>query len=294
MDFLSGLQNFPIISYVLVAILGLIIGSFLNVIIYRYPIMLKNEWRQECQEFLTSCSQTVNPAEPKPKIKFNLVTPRSHCPHCHKPIAIKYNIPILSYFLLKGKCASCAEKISLKYPLVELLTAILSIFVVAHFGLTAQSCAALIWTWGLILLTMIDINEQLLPDLFTLSLLWFGLIVSIFYLFVGSQQAIIGAVTGYVLLWIVAKAFHIIRKKDGMGHGDFKMLAMMGAWVGINNLLNVLLFSVIIALLVSLILLLQKKIKSDHAIPFGPFLALGGWTTLMFGPFMINWIYQFI
>lgn len=265
------------------AIIGLIIGSFLNVVIVRFPLMLEKRWRQECQEFLQL------PVEPDAK-KFNLLLPRSHCPHCHASIKIRHNIPVLSYLWLRGRCVACKKHISIQYPLIELLSAVTTVLVVCHFGLTWQSLTLLILTWALIVLFFIDLKKQILPDIITLTMLWLGLLLSLFYLWVTPYQAILGAIIGYGLLWITGTVYKLIRKKDGMGHGDYKMLAMLGAWVGVQMVLNILLFAVALGLITSILLLLMKKISAKNPIPFGPFIAVAAWVSLFSGPFIIHLI----
>lgn len=287
MTLILFLQSHLIITLVLTALIGLVIGSFLNVAIYRYPIMLHNQWRAECLEFLNMPPEKDKPA-------FNLALPRSHCPHCKHTITFWQNIPLLSYLFLLGKCAHCQKAISPLYFMIELLSAVLACLVVWTFGITTQTAFALIFTWALIAMSAIDFHEHLLPDDLTLSLLWVGLFSAAFNIFTTPKLAILGALVGYLVLWGVAKLFKAIRQKDGMGFGDFKMLAMLGAWVGINALLNVLLTAVILALVVSIPLLFLKKLTKGNPIPFGPFLAVAGWTTLMFGqPLMdalIRWV----
>lgn len=269
--------------YLLAVIVGLIVGSFLNVVIVRYPKMLEQRWKKDCMDYFKQ------PPTRKPA-KFNLITPRSHCPKCRKKLKWWHNIPILSYLVLCGRCAFCQKPIAQLYPIVELFSAIITIVVIAHFGITWQSVWALIFSWGLIVLGFIDFRKQVLPDELTLSLLWIGLLANGFFFYTTPRNAIFGAIAGYIFLWTIAKLFTSIRKKNGMGHGDFKMFAMLGAWLGISMLLNILLIAVLIALLVSFILILTKKITKKKPIPFGPYLALGGWLSLMFGPVVAEWI----
>jgi leader peptidase (prepilin peptidase)/N-methyltransferase len=265
------------------AIIGLIIGSFLNVIIVRFPIMLETRWRQECQAFLQQPVESI--AQP-----LNLLLPRSHCPHCRTTIKIRHNIPILSYLLLRGRCAACKQRIAIQYPLVELLTAITTVFIVYHFNLTWQALALSILTWVLIVLFFIDLKKQILPDIITLTTLWLGLLISLFYLFVTPYQAILGAIIGYSLLWITGTVYKLIRKKDGMGHGDYKMLAMLGAWLGVEMVLNILLLAIGLGLIISIFLLIIKKISAKNPIPFGPFIAVAAWISLFTGPVIIHLI----
>lgn len=274
----------PVILLIFTGILGAIVGSFLNVVIYRYPAMLKREWKRECCELLNIPHEKTE--------SFNLYLPRSHCPHCKRMIPFWLNVPLISYLLLRAKCKYCHAPISFQYFLVEFVSAILSIYIVAQFGLSLQTSALLLFTWILIVLTGIDYRDRLLPDTLTLSLLWIGLFISTFNLFVSPANAILGALYGFLFLWIVAHLYKIIRKQIGMGNGDFKMLAMIGAWVGPYALINVILLSSFLALFISAILLCTKKMKINHLIPFGPFLAIGGWYTLLHGVTVTYWIKQ--
>jgi len=269
--------------YLVAGVFGLLIGSFLSVVISRLPIMLKKSWEAECREFLNQPAQAT--------ARFNLAVPRSHCPKCNALITWWQNIPVISFVLLRGRCAGCQTKIPSFYPLLEISTAMLSIWVVAHFGLSWQMGFALIFTYGLIAMTCIDARTQLLPDELTLSFLWLGLLISTHGLFISSEDAIIGAFIGYAVLWLIANAYKLIRKQDGMGYGDFKLLAMLGAWIGALNLLNVLLISTFLGLISGLLFLLRKKIKSTEPMPFGPYLAIGGWLTLLYGPFLLNYFH---
>ena len=272
-------------SIIFVALFGAIIGSFLNVVIYRYPIMLEREWDEQCLE------QLKQPASKKSDT-FNLCSPRSHCPHCKKQIPFWLNIPIVSYLFLRKKCAHCHAKISSQYFFVEIISALLSVIVFLHFSISLQTVEVLIFTYGLIVLSFIDFNHQFLPDPITYILLWLGLIVSTQHIFTSPTQAIFGAITGYLFLWIIAKLYIVVRKKEGMGLGDCKMLAMMGAWVGTMSLLNVLLFSTVLALIISLILMLFKKIEGAKPIPFGPYIAIAGWCTVIYGDQLMRWVMQ--
>ena len=265
------------------AIVGLIVGSFLNVVIVRYPNMLRDQWRRECQEHLEL------PID-KPSHTFNLLLPRSHCPHCHTPLKPWHNIPLLSFLFLGGRCAHCKHKISYLYPTVEFISGVLTVLVVWHFLLTWNMLAALVLTWALITLCFIDLKTQLLPDNITLPILWLGLFLSLFNVFTSPFQAITGAIFGYGVLWITATLFKWVRKKEGMGHGDFKMLGMLGAWFGIPMTLNILFVAVILGLLAAVLLIFAKKIRPNNPIPFGPFIALAGWVTMMAGPFFLHWL----
>lgn len=283
MDWIQLLSTHSLMSAIFIFILGATIGSFLNVVIYRYPIMLKQEWEAECMELLNQPSSASTD-------KFNLTTPRSHCPHCKHAIPFWLNIPLLTYIIKQGKCAFCHTKIAFRYFLVEMLTAFLSVIVFLRYGATPQTSILLILTWGLIALAFIDFENQFLPDPITYTLLWLGLLVSTNHLFISPKSAIFGAIFGYLFLFCIAKGYLLLRKQEGMGLGDCKMLAMIGAYVGITALTNVILLSTLSALLVSVLLLSTKKIEFNKAIPFGPFIAIGGWVTLIFNAQLINWI----
>lgn len=287
MDAAQYLQLHIILSAILAAILGLVIGSFLNVVIYRYPKMLKQMWKAECQEFLNQ------PPSRKPP-RFNLIKPRSRCTKCKKTLKSWHNIPLFSYLYLRGKCAYCKTRISPMYPVVETLTAALSVITILRFGVSWVGLAALFFTWSLVALSFIDFKEKILPDTITITMLWLGLFANSFDLFTTPVNAILGALVGYTILWSIAKLFKFIRKIDGMGHGDFKMLAMLGAWLGIGMLLNTLLTAVLIALIISMILLAFKKISKKYPIPFGPYLAFGGFVTLIYGPMLSNLITRMV
>lgn len=266
---------------IIIFMIGATVGSFLNVLVYRYPIMLKREWHAECMSFL-------NKPIPEDTATFNLFLPRSHCAHCKRKLPFWLNIPIITYLIIGGRCAFCRKKISLKYLLIELITAFLSVVVFLRFGITSQTGVMLLLTWGLIALSFIDFDNHFLPDSITYSLLWLGLFASTHQVFISSNNAIIGVIAGYLFLFVIAKGYILLRKKEGMGLGDCKMLAMMGAFVGVTPLLYVVLFSTLYALAVSFTLLIFKKIQFSKPIPFGPFIAIGGWLTLMIGPHFIE------
>lgn len=265
------------LAFVLCAlVLGLLVGSFLNVVIHRLPIMMEREWRVQAREYLDL------PAEPDSG-PFNLFLPHSHCPHCQHQIRAWENIPLVSWLALGGKCSACKAPISKRYILVELWCGLLSAYVAWHFGFSWQAGAALLLTWGLVAMSMIDIDHQLLPDSMVLPLLWLGLIVNGFGLFTTLEDAVWGAAAGYLLLWSVYWLFKLVTGKEGMGYGDFKLLAMLGAWGGWQLLpLTVLLSSLVGAVLGS-ILLRVKKADSGTPIPFGPYLAVAGWVALLWG-----------
>jgi len=261
---------------ILIGLFSLAIGSFLNVVIYRLPIMLKRQWQQECEELLKE-----KPA--KATTTFNLAVPRSHCPHCKKIIAAKYNIPIISYILLRGKCPYCKNKISWRYPLVELICCILSIIVAVKFGISVQTAALLPLTWALIVLVFIDFEHLLLPDIITIPFLWIGLLLSIFGIFCNPSSAIIGAAAGFLSLWLIAYLFKLIRGMEGMGQGDFKLLAMFGAWAGWQTLPFIVFCASLLGAIIGILYLVLKKYSWRKPIPFGPYLAIAGWVALILG-----------
>lgn len=262
------------------ALVGLITGSFLNVVIYRLPLMMEREWRSQCRSLLgITDNSEVKTAEP-----FNLVTPRSRCPHCARMISAYDNIPVISYFLLRGKCRHCQHPISLRYPAIELTSGIVTALVVWHFGFQIQALFAVLLTWALICLTMIDFDHQLLPDDITLPFLWLGLIANMFNLFTDIHSSLLGAIGGYGVLWTVFIAFKLVTGKEGMGHGDFKLLAMLGAWLGWQSLLLIVLLSSVLGAIVGISLIIFARHGRHIPIPFGPYLAFAGWIAMLWGP----------
>lgn len=270
------------ILYLQTFVFGAIIGSFLNVMVYRLPRMLQQRWREECVELLKVI----------PSVKeetFNLSYPSSHCPHCKHPIRPWENIPIVSYILLQGRCSACNMPISLRYPFTEMSCAILTMLVIAHFDISWQAIAALCLTWGLLTLSLIDYDTQLLPDNLTLPLLWLGLLISLENIFISSHDAIIGAIAGYLSLWSVFQLFRLVTGKEGMGYGDFKLLAMLGAWVGWQNLLQIILLSSCTGAAVGIALILMRNYRRDQPLPFGPYLAVAGFINLLWGEQINGW-----
>lgn len=260
------------------ALLGLFIGSFLNVVIYRLPIMLEREWKQQCCELLEQ-----EPTEEAAPARFNLFVPRSRCPSCKTMIRSFENIPVLSFLLKKGKCQHCDASISLQYPLVELFTAILTGLVAYKYGFGLQAFAAILLTWSLIALAVIDFNTTLLPDNITLPFLWFGILVNYFGIFCSLQDSVMGAIVGYMSLWLVFHIFKLITGKDGMGFGDFKLLALLGAWLGWQYILPIILISSVVGSIIGIFLIVTKLLPRDKPTPFGPYLALGGIICLLLG-----------
>jgi leader peptidase (prepilin peptidase)/N-methyltransferase len=291
----------PVIWIGLIAIFGLLIGSFLNVVIHRVPIMLEREWRTQAEEILRGHQSDVAPAFNEKSdeaaaapAKYNLFVPRSACPKCGTMITASQNIPVLSYLFLKGKCAKCGAKISARYPVVELITALLSAAVAWKFGFTWYTAAALLLTWTLIALTFIDFDTQLLPDNMTLPLMWLGLLVSLgasipeFGLPVDTRSAIVGAVAGYLSLWSVYHLFKLLTGKEGMGYGDFKLFAALGAWMGWQMLPLIILLSAFTGAVVGITLIVARGRDKNIPIPFGPYLAAAGWIALMWGDKLVS------
>ena len=273
MDYLAS----HVLAFVLsAALLGLLIGSFLNVVIYRLPIMMQREWRAQALEYLECPPEQISE-------RFNLLLPSSRCPHCDHRIRSWENIPLVSWLALCGKCSSCRAPISSRYPLVELACGLLSGYVAWHFGFTWQAGAMLLLTWGLVAMSMIDIDHQLLPDSLVLPLLWLGLILNSFGLFVSLESALGGAVAGYLSLWSVYWLFKLVTGKEGMGYGDFKLLAMLGAWGGWQVLPLTILLSSVVGAVLGTILLRVQRAESSTPIPFGPYLAIAGWIALLWG-----------
>lgn len=277
----------PLALMTVVTAFGLLVGSFLNVVIHRVPIMLDREWRSQCDEL---AGRTPVATEP-----YNLVVPRSACPSCKAPITAVQNIPVLSWLALRGRCAGCGTRISARYPLVELLTGLLSACVAWKFGFGFPMVAALVLTWFLVALTFIDIDTQLLPDSLTLPLLWLGLALSlaatavpVAAVPVDPRTSLIGAIAGYLSLWSIYHLFRLVTGKEGMGYGDFKLLAALGAWLGWQMLLPIVLGSALVGAVVGIALML--RFGRDHQAPmaFGPYLAAAGWLMLMFGQEIVS------
>ncbi|HGX93032.1 MAG TPA: prepilin peptidase [Candidatus Tenderia sp.] len=267
----------PVAFVILAGVLGALVGSFLNVVIHRLPIMMEREWQAQCEEL-------ANPeTSPRPSEPYNLAVPASSCPGCGHKIRAWENIPLLSYLLLRGKCAGCGAPISFRYPLIEAVTATLSAFVAWHFGFGWEAAAALLLTWALVPLTVIDIDHQLLPDAITLPFLWIGLGLSLFALFTPPESAILGAIVGYLALWSVYWGFKLLTGKEGMGYGDFKLLAMLGAWLGWQVLPVIILLSSLVGAVIGIGMILILGRDKSIPIPFGPYLAIAGWITLIWG-----------
>jgi leader peptidase (prepilin peptidase)/N-methyltransferase len=297
-------SDLPAVWVGVVFIFSLLVGSFLNVVIHRVPIMLEREWRAQAEQILAEQSphaagkvgltadvQTDTPAAPA---NYNLVVPRSACPKCGAMITAAQNIPVISYLLLKGKCAKCGAKISVRYPTVELGTALMSALVAWKFGFVWYTAAALLLTWALIAMSAIDIDHQLLPDNMTLPLVWLGLLLSLattlpdIGLPVDTRSSIIGAVAGYLSLWAVYHGFKLVTGKEGMGYGDFKLFAALGAWLGWQMLPLIILLSAFTGAVIGILLIVVRGRDRNIPIPFGPYLAAAGWIALMWGDELVG------
>ena len=287
MAIIDLLSASPPILVSICVVLGLLIGSFLNVIVYRLPIVMERDWKQQCYDYLE-----IENAEPRAHLTsekfevFNLWKPDSHCLECNHEIRVWENIPVLSFVLLGGKCSKCKMSISVRYPSVEVVTGILSGLVAYTFGATWLTLAVLILTWSLVVLTLIDFEHQLLPDVITLPLLWLGLLVNTldFGFGVSLEEAVIGAIAGYSILWAFYWVFKLATGKEGMGYGDFKLLSALGAWMGWKSLLLIIGLSSIVCAILGLIMILAKRSDKSMPIPFGPFLAGAGFIMLIWGP----------
>ena len=268
---------------------ALLIGSFINVVIYRLPLMMQREWRDQCKELQDTLPDDL------PEGPFNLVVPRSSCPACGKQITAWQNIPVLSYLLLGAQCANCEAPISVRYPLVEFLTAVLAAICAWHFGFGWEALMAIALTFTLVAISLIDIDHQIIPDSIVIPLVWAGLLMSLFHplagadtLFVAPQEAIVGALAGYLSLWSVYQLFKLVTGKEGMGYGDFKLLAALGAWLGWQMLPIVILLSAVVGATVGIAMIVFRGRDRQLPIPFGPYLAAAGWVTMLYGESIWN------
>ncbi|MBQ0761006.1 MAG: prepilin peptidase [Zhongshania sp.] len=285
MTFFEAFANAPAFTIGLVGVFGLLIGSFFNVVIYRLPKMMEANWRQECEYLLND----DDPSSPQtPAKQFNLAIPSSHCPSCHAPIKAWQNIPVISYIFLCGRCASCKTGISLRYPAIELITALASIFPLLMFGITPYAFAIILFSWLLLILTVIDIDHQLLPDQLTLPLLWLGLLYNSIFAHIPITDALWGAMLGYMILWSVFWLFKIVTGKEGMGYGDFKLLAALGAWLGWQFLPLIILLSSVVGAVCGGIILAARRNSTSTPMPFGPYLAGAGWIAVFWGESIID------
>lgn len=287
MSFLEILQAQPLLFVSCIAILGLCVGSFLNVIIYRLPKMLQQDWYTQCYNFLDieEKKKEVNPQ------KFNLFFPLSHCPQCQNRLTLVENIPIISYCLQRGHCKSCKAYIPIKYLIIEVLSAIASAYVAWHFGFGLQAILAIVLTWVLICLAAIDLKHSLLPDDLTLPFMWLGFICNMFNIFTDLYSSLIGAMLGYMIFWSIFMIFKIATGKEGLGYGDFKLLALLGAWFGWQMLPLIILLSSILASLIGIVLIIFYGRDRQATLPFGPYLAIAGWVVLLWGKQLTS-IYQ--
>jgi len=281
---LDLLSDSPAIFTAVVFAFSLILGSFLNVVIFRLPIMMERDWREQCEEFSATKASELPPGA------FNLLVPRSRCPSCGKEIKAWQNIPVLSYLALGGRCAECKKAISTRYPLVEAATALLTAVVAWRFGFGWEALMGIVFTLMLVPITMIDFDHQLIPDSIVLPLLWIGLGLSLFHpqpgsevLFISSREAIIGSIAGYLTLWSFYWAFKLITGKEGMGYGDFKLLAALGAWLGYPYLFTIVIMSAVVGAVLGLALIVFRGRDHKVPMPFGPFLAAAGWVTMLYG-----------
>ncbi|TMO95128.1 prepilin peptidase [Pseudoalteromonas sp. S3260] len=295
-DITATMQNHLWFYLTTIGLVSLCIGSFLNVVIYRLPLMMQKEWQTECRLLLADelTSPKAKQTNAQTTDTFNLVKPNSCCPKCKAAIKPWQNIPIISWLFLKGKCATCDNPISVRYPIVEAITAILSLAVAYTFGATEQALLYIVVTWALVALTFIDIDHMLLPDQLTLQLLWLALIASVMGYTIAPSDAIIGAACGYLSLWSVFWLFKLITGKEGMGYGDFKLLAVFGALLGWQSLLTIILLSSVVGAVIGIALLsIQGKDKATP-IPFGPYLAIAGWIAMLWGTQLQNSYFNFI
>jgi len=310
MSLIEALQTNAVIFYGVVAFLGLFVGSFLNVVIYRLPVMMHNEWREAMQEMAAeesaeetnaatqsqsavaetpdaSGSEAQANAAPETE-KFNLSVPRSRCPECNNLITWWQNIPVLSYLMLLGRCHKCKTPISIRYPSIELITMCLSLVVAWQFGPSLQCVLGIVTTWFLVAMTMIDFDHHLLPDSLTLPLMWIGLLASLLPVFADVRSAVIGAAAGYFILWAVYQIFKLLTGKEGMGYGDFKLLAAMGALLGWQQLPMIVLLSSLLGAIVGITLIAVTGRDKSIPIPFGPYLATAGWLAMLWGSEITN------
>ncbi|REL36590.1 prepilin peptidase [Thalassotalea euphylliae] len=283
---ISAFEQFPWFYLGTVFVFSLMVGSFLNVVIYRLPKMMELGWYLECREFL---KDEVSEKPTRDVTPISLSKPNSTCPKCGHAIKAYENIPVVSWLFLKGKCSSCSTKISKRYPLVEFSTALLGLAVAIHFGVTWVAAWVLLLTFALVALTMIDLDHMLLPDQITLPFLWLGLLINLNGLIVPVEDAVIGATAGYMSLFSVFWLFKLITGKDGMGHGDFKLVALFGAWMGWQLLPLLILMASFVGAIVGISLMLFKNHQRDQAIPFGPYLAVAGWICLLWGESIWQW-----
>ncbi|QBF83247.1 prepilin peptidase [Shewanella maritima] len=297
-SFVSTMSQTPWLFVVISFIFAATIGSFLNVVIHRLPVMMKREWQSECNFYLDEYHPDIVKQVGKGKLekpideypqKYNLIVPTSACPKCKAKIKPWHNLPIFGWLLLKGKCANCQTSISPRYPIFEFITGALVATLAYYLGPTTQFALATLLTFALIALTGIDLDEMLLPDQITLPLLWLGLIINYQGVFVSLEDAVIGAAAGYLSLWSVFWGFKLLTGKEGMGYGDFKLMAVFGAWLGWQMLPLIILLSSLVGAVIGIAMIATKKLHSGKPIPFGPYIAIAGWIALIWGHDIINW-----
>lgn len=308
MSILDALTQNTVFFYSLVAIVSLLVGSFLNVVIHRLPIMMERSWREGLEEFDQESDRnegldasqdseqnavTATNSIEEAKEPFNLAVPRSRCPSCNHEISALQNIPVISYIALAGKCGNCKTPISLRYPIVEFATMLLSLIVAWQFGPTPQALLGIVVTWFLVSMTMIDIDHQLLPDSLTLPLMWIGLLAALLSVFADLRESVIGAAAGYMILWSVYQLFKMVTGKEGMGYGDFKLLAALGALLGWQALPVIILLSSLVGAFVGIGIIAVTGRDKNIPIPFGPYLAAAGWIAMIWGESLSSWYYGF-
>ncbi len=285
----------PLLFILAAFVIALLVGSFLNVVIYRVPIMMERGWREQCTAL------SASPASELPEGRFDLIAPRSRCPSCGHRITAMQNIPVLSYVLLGGKCAGCGSRIPARYPVIELLTGILTGVVAWRFGFGWEAAAAIAMTWALVAISVIDIDHQYIYDNMVLPLVWAGLVLSLWHpmtgagtLFIEPKAAIAGALAGYLSLWSVYHLFRLITGKEGMGYGDFKLLAALGAWLGWTMLPLIILMSAVVGAVTGVLMIAFKQHERSVPIPFGPYLAAAGWIAMLWGEQIVNWYLDYM
>ena len=292
MNLLQLLSESTELLLIATLILSLLIGSFLNVVILRMPIMMFRGWKEECQGMEEELPDP--PAIKDLSKSYNLVTPASHCPSCSAPVKPWMNIPVFSWIFLRGKCASCGTRIGLRYPLVEIATAVMSGLLLLKFEWGWALLAMLVFTWLLITMSVIDIDHKILPDTLTLGLLWLGLLLNTQGMFTDLQSAVLGAALGYGVLWGFFWIFKLLTGKDGMGYGDFKLLAALGAWFGFQSLLTIIIMSSVVGAVVGIAGVIALGRDRQVPIPFGPYLAMAGWIVAMWGDEITQWYFSVI
>jgi leader peptidase (prepilin peptidase)/N-methyltransferase len=291
-DLILSFEQYPYSFYLLVGLYSLFIGSFLNVVIYRVPKMLEQVWTNECKMFLVSKDEEEEVAKSiSEQQKLTLSIPRSTCPSCNHKLRIRENIPVLSWLFLKGKCSQCKNPISKRYPIIECATSILSVLIAVHYGFTLETLFGLILTWSLICLALIDYDHMLLPDQITIPLIWLGLLVNINGYFVTIESAVIGAAVGYGFLYILGWIYQALTGKIAMGHGDYKLVAAFGAWFGWYQLPEFIFMASLAMTCIGGYLIYFKKRSRDKPLAFGPYLAIGGWVTLLYGENIKQWLF---